>query len=141
GCHVLCSGFQIVAGDEFETRDFCRFMVQLTTRHQLPPMMRYDSQHFVALSNADDDFTEMRLGNCELLYGLFCDHFARKGFALHKPSSKLMVAMFDSEAGFSAYLGHKALPLNIGIYHPATNRFVIYDYAQNEMHRSLKNQA
>jgi Protein of unknown function (DUF1570) len=141
GCHVVCSGFQILAGDDFEAREFSRFMVRLTERHQLAPMSRYDSPHFIALSNADESFSEMRLGNCELLYALFWDHFRRKGFALREPRNKLMVAMFDSQTGFNAYLGRQASPLIVGMYHMKSNRFVVYDYGNNEIHLSMKSQA
>src|SRR5439155_21632611 len=73
GCYVSCSGFEILAGSEFEPRDFSQFMVRLAWQHNLAPMMRYDSPHFLALSNAEDSFTETRLGDCELLHTLFWD--------------------------------------------------------------------
>jgi hypothetical protein len=141
GCHVFCSGFEIIPGDEFERHDFSEFMLRLAEEQQLGPITRYESPHFLALSNAEESFSEMRLGNCELLYTLFWDHFRRKGFTLQSPQTKLMVAMFDSQAGFNAYLGRKESPLIIGMYHPLTNRFVVYDYGQNEIHLSLKSQA
>jgi hypothetical protein len=140
GCHVVCSGFQILGGTDFEAREFSRFMVRLAEQHQLPPMMRYESPHFIALGNASETFSEMRLGNCELLYALFWDHFRQKGFALREPENKLMVAMFDSQAGFNAYLGHQASPLIVGMYHLTSNRFVVYDYGQNELHLFMKSQ-
>src|SRR5262249_41389723 len=62
----------------------------------------------------------------------FNDHFRRKGFAVHEPGARLMVAIFDSQAGFNAYLGRKMSPLVTGIYHTDTNRLVTYDYGQNE---------
>ena len=141
GCHVACSGFQILSGDEFERRDFSQFMVRLAEHHQLAPMTCYESPHFLAISNADESFSEMRLGNCELLYTLFSDHFRAKGFTFREPPSKLMVAMFDSQAGFNAYLNRKVSPLIVGIYHPLSNRFVVYDYGQNEILLSMRSQA
>jgi hypothetical protein len=141
GCYVSCSGFQILAGDEFEGRDFSQFMVRLAEQHHLSPMVRYDSRHFIALSDAEENFTELRLGNCELLYTLFWDHFRRKGITLREPRTKLMVAMFDSQEGFNAYLGRRESPVIIGYYHTLSNRFVVYDYGQNELHQALKGQA
>jgi hypothetical protein len=141
GCYIDCSGFEIVPQGELEVREFSDFMVHLAEKHKLGPMVRYDSPHFVALSNADEDFSEMRLRNCERLYDFFWDHFRRKGFALQAPSSKLMVAIFDSQTGFDAYVGHKGSSTIIGWYHLDTNRFVVYDYGQNEKHLSIKNQA
>jgi hypothetical protein len=141
GCHVACSGFQILSGEEFDRRDFSQFMVQLAEQHHLAPMTCYESRHFLAMSNADESFSEMRLGNCELLHTLFWNHFQGKGFALREPPSKLMVAMFDSQTGFNAYLHRKESPLIIGMFHPLSNRFVVYDYGQNEVLLALKNQA
>src|SRR5262249_44019053 len=60
---------------------------------------------------------------------------------LREPQAKLMVAMFDSQAGFNAYLGRKESPLIIGMYHTLSNRFVVYDYGQNELHLLMKSQA
>jgi hypothetical protein len=93
------------------------------------------------LSDAEENFTELRLGNCELLYTLFWDHFRRKGITLREPRTKLMVAMFDSQEGFNAYLGRRESPVIIGYYHTLSNRFVVYDYGQNELHQALKGQA
>jgi hypothetical protein len=141
GCYVSCSGFEIIAGDEFETRNFSQFMVRLAQQHHLAPMVRYDSLHFLALSNAEESFTEARLGNCELLYSLFWDHFRGKGFALRQPRTRFMVAMFDTQAGLDAYLGRKASPLLVGMYHTQTNRMVLYDYGQNEVLQARRQQA
>jgi hypothetical protein len=132
GCYLLCSGFQFIPSDEFEGREFSQLMVRLTQEQRLPSVLRYDSPHFMALSNAEESFTELRLHNCELMYALFCDHFRRKGFAVQEPHAKMMVAIFDSQAGFQAYLGRKMSPLITGIYHSGTNRLVVYDYGQNE---------
>lgn len=141
GCYVACSGFEMLAAEEFERHDFSEFMVRLAHEHHLAPMTRYETPHFLALSNAEESFSELRLGNCELLYTLFWDHFQRRGFTLRTPQTKLMVAMFDSQAGFNAYLGRKESPLIVGMYHPFSNRFVVYDYGQNELHLSMKSQA
>jgi hypothetical protein len=71
------------------------------------------------------------LRNCEVLYDDFFDHFHRRGFALKPARGKLMVAIFDSQAGFEAYLGRKMPAQIVGIYHPLTNRFVVYDISTN----------
>ena len=133
GCHIFCSGFRILAWDESQVPAFTRYMVGLTNRHQLAPPVRYDSRHFTALSNADDRFTRLRLSNCEQIYALFFDHFRPKGFVVEPPPFKLMVAIFDSQEGFEAYLGQKMSPYITGMYHPDTNRLVVYDYGGNEI--------
>jgi hypothetical protein len=131
GCHLFCSGFRILPASQLEVREFARYMVQLTEAHQLLPMARYDSKHFVALSNADDAFSEARLQNCELIHGLFFEHFRARGFPVKEPSGKMMVAIFDSPAGFEAYAG-RALPGGVvGMYHTPTNRLLMYDFGQN----------
>src|SRR5262249_46237317 len=43
-----------------------------------------------------------------------------------------MVAIFDSQAGLEAYLGHKMPAAVTGIYHPESNRLVVYDFGQND---------
>jgi hypothetical protein len=132
GCYVFCGGFRFADRDEFEGKEFSRFMVGLEQRHSLSPMTRYDTAHFTALSNAEERFTELRLYNCEQIYALFYGHFRQKGFPVHDVGAKLMVALFESQAGFEAYMGQKMSPLVTGMYHPATNRLVTYDYGQNE---------
>src|SRR5205085_2520136 len=79
----------------------------------------------------DEHYTEMRLRNCELIHAMFFDHFRRRGFAARPPAFKLMVSIFDTQTGFEAYFG-QPMPVHIaGIYHPATNRLVVYDLDQN----------
>jgi hypothetical protein len=141
GCHVFCSGFRLHGADEFESRDFAQFMIQITRENRLPPVTRFDTKHFLALSNADDGFSAMRLNNCELIYDFFFDHFRRKGFRLREPTTKLMVAIFDSQAGFSAYVG-EPMPAGVtGLYHPRTNRLLVYDFGQNDVFVAQKRQA
>lgn len=138
GCYLAGGGFQGVTQDE-ET--FGRCMMDLVEKHGLLPVLRYESPHFIAFSNADEEFTELRLRNCELLHALFFDHFRRRGFALQEPAGKLMVAIFDGQPGFEAYLGGKVSPLITGIYHPASNRLVTYDFAQNDAYLKERNRA
>jgi hypothetical protein len=131
GCYVFCSGFRVERAGTSEQRDFANFMATLTRDHKLPSPVRYETKHFTAWSNADDEFTAMRLRNCELLYDNFLAHFQRKGFTVRAPATKLMVAVFDSQSGFEAYLGRR-MPTNlVGVYHPASNRLVVYDINQN----------
>jgi hypothetical protein len=141
GCHLVCSGFRIVRDDAQDGNKFTQFMVDLAARHHLAPMRPFESAHFTAMSNADEGFSELRLGDCEQMYSFFYDHFRRKGFALQSPAGKLMVAIFDTQAGFDAYLGQK-MPVDIiGIYHPGTNRFVMYDFGQNREYITQKQRA
>jgi hypothetical protein len=106
-------------------------MVRLMREHRLAPMTRYDSKHFLAISNAEDDFTEERLCNCETIHDLFFEHFRRKGFPVRRPPGRLMVAVFDSQAGFEAYLGRRMPSGVTGVYDPPSNRLVVYDYGTN----------
>src|SRR5262249_46851845 len=119
-------------GNEFEAKEFGNFMRKLEREQKLGIMARFDSTHFTAWSNADDQFTIRRLHNCELIYDIFFEHFRKKGFVMRKPGTKLMVAVFDTQAGFEAYLGEKMPATVAGIYPPGTNRLVIYDLGQNE---------
>jgi hypothetical protein len=131
GCFVFCSGFHLVSAEEFEGREFARHVVRLEREHHLAPMARFETRHFLAMSNAEDAFTEHRLYNCETIYELFFDHFRRKGFAVREPGNKLMVAIFDSQTGFEAYLGGPTSLAITGVYHRPSNRLVVYDFGQN----------
>jgi hypothetical protein len=131
GCHVVCSGFTIESADEANARAFAAHMVGLQRARRLAPMTRLDSDHFVAVGNADLGFCEYRLHNCETIYALFFDHFRRRGFAVREPGVKLMVAVFDSQAGFDAYLERPLSASITGLYARRSNRLLVYDYATN----------
>ncbi len=137
-CFLVAGGFEVVAADRFEGSEFGGYMRRLTADHKLSPSARFESRHFVAYSNADDDFTALRLNNCELIYDLFFDHFRKKGFTVREPLTKMMVAVFESQAGFEAYVGEK-LPNGItGLYHPKSNRLLVYDYGTNRDYVDVK---
>jgi hypothetical protein len=140
-CYLVCGGFRVVPADEFDGREFGRLMHQLTDENHLEPAARFESQHFLAYSNADDDFAALRLNNCELIYPLFFEHFRKKGFKVREPGWKLMVAVFDSQAGFEAYVGQRMPSAVTGLYHTKTNRLVVYDYGQNRAFEESKRQA
>ncbi|HJT76141.1 MAG TPA: DUF1570 domain-containing protein [Gemmataceae bacterium] len=138
GCFLACGGFHVVPADVFDPHEFAAFMTHLAQEQHLSPMGRYDSDHFVALSNADPGFSELRLNNCELIYDCFYEHFRRKGFRLHRPPSKLMVAVFDTQGGWEAYLGQRMPEGVIGFYHPPSNRLVVYDIGANRDFKATK---
>jgi hypothetical protein len=140
-CFLVCGGFRFVAADEFDGREFARFMHHLTAEHKLGAAARFESKHFIAYSNADDEFAEMRLNNGELIYDLFFEHFRKKGFKVHEPVTKLMVAVFDSQAGMEAYIGQRMPTAVTGLYHPKSNRLVVYDYGRNRAFEDAKKQA
>ncbi len=141
GCHVFCSGFRLLPSDPFEFPDFGKFMTKLVDEHKLAPVARYETKHFTALSNAEEEFTSKRLHNCELIYDLFYQHFRKRGFRIYEPSGKLMVAIFESHPGFEAYMGF-AMPLGVtGVYHPKSNRLVVYDYGTNDLFKAVKDTA
>jgi hypothetical protein len=85
----------------------------------------------MAVGNTPDDYTEHRLYNCETIYTVFFHHFTRKGFPVRRPAGKMMVALFDSQSGFEAYLGRATSTALTGVYHTPSNRLVVYDYGQN----------
>jgi hypothetical protein len=131
GCYLFCGGFRILSADERNSREFAAYMLGLERDHQLAPMSRLDSKHFLAIGNAPDEYTGERLYDCETIYALFAPHFRKKGFAIREPGARLMVAVFDSQAGFEAYLGQRMSTTTTGVYHPPSNRLVVYDYAGN----------
>ncbi len=130
GSHVYCTGFRFQPLAQ-ATPDFAQTMVELQKKHQLAPMARFDSKRFSAYSNASETFTSLRLRQCEVFYDLFYNHFSKKGFSLHHPGQRLMLAIFDSPDGVDAYLGTKLSSGITGLYHPPTNRLVLYDLSEN----------
>jgi hypothetical protein len=140
GCYVFCSGFQFITADEINGRAFAEEMRRLEQTKHLPPMTRLDSEHFMAVGDADDDAIEHRLYNCETIYAIFFDHFRRKGFAVRPPAGRMMVAAFDSQEGFEAYLGGTMSTAITGMYDRDGNRLVIYDYARNHAFQEAKRQ-
>lgn len=131
GCHLVAGGFRLEPAGDGEWREFGNFMQGLVRDHKLPRAARYESKHFTAWSNADAEFTATRLRNCEVMYDNFLAHFRRKGFTVRTPAARLMVALFDSQGGFEAYLGQKMPPTLVGLYHPGTNRLIVYDLDRN----------
>jgi hypothetical protein len=140
-CFLVCGGLRLIPAEEFDGREFARTMHRLTVQHKLAPAERYESKHFLAYSNADEDFTTVRLNNCELIYDLFLDHFYKKGFRVRAPATKMMVAIFDSQAGFEAYVGQRMPEMVTGLYHPRSNRLLVYDYGQNRAFVDVKQQS
>lgn len=134
--HYLWAGdFKIVTdakpGDGVGDAEFASFMLDLQRKNNLAPMAKFDSKRFTAVSNASDKFTTERLQNCEVFYDLFLDHFKAKGFPVHPPAQRMMIAVFDTHEGFDAYFGRR-MPSGIaGVYHPGSNRLILYDYAEN----------
>jgi hypothetical protein len=131
GCHLVCGRFRLVSADEGNAREFASHMLRLEREHRLRPVARYDSKHFLAISNAPEDYTERRLHDCEMMYGLFFEHFRRRGFAAREPAQKMMVALFDTQEGFESYFGVRLPSAVTGLYHPASNRLVVYDFGTN----------
>jgi hypothetical protein len=130
-CYLVCSGFHLLSAEDFDVREFLAHMRRLEREHGLAPMTRHDSKHFLAIGNAADEYVRERLTDCETIYALFFEHFRRKGFPVREPGVPLMVAVFDTQAGLEAYLGRRMLAAVTGVYHPESNRLIVYDFASN----------
>jgi hypothetical protein len=141
GCHVSCSGFQVVPLDDVNGREFAAVMNRLTKQGSLSQATRYETKHFMVFSTASDLYTEHRLYNCETVYGLFFNHFRRRGISVREPPGKMMVAVFDTQTGLEAYLGYQLPSVVTGMYHPVSNRLLVYDYGTNRAFVAGKNQA
>jgi hypothetical protein len=139
GCYLVCTGFRFENALELQRKTFARFMQQLCQEHHLAPAQRQETRHFLAYSNADDQFTRHQLLRCETCYSLFFDHFRSKGFSLRPPAGKLMVALFGSEEGLEAYIEQRSHPALTGLYHTPSNRLVVYDYARNRSFQAARN--
>jgi len=141
GHYLTCTAFRILPAHDPLIEKFAREMMVLQEKHQLHSMFRYDSKRFTALSNAGEAFSVNCLRNCERLHDLFYDHFIRKGFKLQQPEGRLMLAVFDSQDGFEAYLARKMSSNITGVYHPASNRLVVYDLIRNNALMAHKDKA
>ncbi|MFO0928060.1 MAG: DUF1570 domain-containing protein [Gemmataceae bacterium] len=141
GCFVAAGGFRLVSRDEVNLERFGADLRRLQQKHGLGRFTRQESRHFLALTSADRDYTEYRLGNCETLYAAFFPHFRKRGFVLTPPAEKLQVAIFDAPAGLEAYLDHPLASAVTGIYHPASNRLLVYDYARNRDYLDTRSRA
>lgn len=131
GRHVFATGFRFVPAQDFADEEFLAVMRDLADRHRLAPFSRYDGRRFTAMSNAGETFSLQRVRFCEIFYDLFFAHFRGRGFRLHAPATRLMVAVFDGPQGFEAYLG-RPMPAGItGMYEAGGNRLVLYDLAEN----------
>jgi hypothetical protein len=141
GHYLHAANFRFEATHQFHDRDFADFMAELQAKHNLPPVARYDSRRFTAISNASETFTVERLRNCELFHDQFLDHFRARGFAVHPPRQRLMIAIFDQPSGFEAYIGQKMPSSIAGVYHTPTNRLVLYDLNENRAFLANKQKA
>jgi hypothetical protein len=113
-------------------------MLELQAKHGMLSFSKFESKRFFAISNATDAFSARQVKYCEIFHDLFLDHFRRKGFPVTAPTDQLEIAMFDSPEGFETYLGQKMSDGITGIYHPASNRLVIYDLAYNRLVQDQK---
>src|SRR5207302_11009292 len=82
-----------------------------------------------------------QLARCELRYEMYLDHFRGKGVRLTEPPVKLMVALFDRQEGFEAYVGEGVPAQVTGVFHLPSNRLVVYDYGRNRALLKSKEQA
>src|SRR5581483_7362042 len=76
-CHVVATGFEFLTADDVNSRAFATAVRRLERTQRLPRLLRYDSAHFMALSNAGAAQTEYRLYNCETMYAAFVKHFRK----------------------------------------------------------------
>ncbi len=141
GCHVVVSGLEVLTRDGLNERAFAADMRAVSERHGLPRFHRYASKHFVAYGNAGSVFVKQRLEDCEQIHRAFFRHFRRRGFDVTEPSERLMVVVPRTQEGFDAVLGARLGSAVTGVYQPATNRLVVYDYATNAAFEDAKRSA
>lgn len=133
GDYLQCSGFSLQPVNVYQRQLFQQELSDLAREKKLPTLQGYSSPHFQAFSNASESFTNAQLRRSEDMYRQFQAHFQRKGFALTVPRQKMMITIFETPKGLNAYLNY---PLSIavtGLYHPPSNRLVVYNYANNKL--------
>ena len=69
--------------------------------------LRYDSKHFMAMSTAGTATPNTGCTTARRSTPCSSTHFRKRGFEAHVPAEKMMVAIFDTQDGFEAYVGQK----------------------------------
>lgn len=104
------------------------------TRDQLGPLepnfARYQSRHFVVLSNAPRDWTNQRLALLERTHFQFTRAMKLMGLEAHPPRHKLICILFADHADYAEFAQRTdrvRAPWVAGYYASGSNRIVLYD--------------
>lgn len=93
---------------------------------------RYESRHFVVLSNAPRDWTNQRLALLERTHFQYTRMMKLMGLQSVPPANKLICVLFDEHTDYAAFARRTdrvEAPWVAGYYASGSNRIVMYDDA------------
>jgi hypothetical protein len=102
---------------------------------------RAESDHFLVIGNASQEFRGEVLKACETMAAEFVAHFRAKGFKpLELPTGRMTVVVLADAESYAKFAGEDSGLTIGGHYEPATNRLVIFDYrsSQGELARQAE---
>ena len=96
----------------------------------LGPLRVSETDHYLGIGDAPDDFRARSLQICEALAGDYLDHFRFKKFAVERPEARLTLVTLADDRSYAAFTGEPAGSAVGGHYDLETNRLVVFDNRQ-----------
>lgn len=128
---ALASAFGLLAlpgwADEADEERDVEAIREQARRAGLGAMQVRVSEPYLAIGDSSDSFRKQALNLCLGLSRDFLKHFKDKGFAIHKPSGRLMMVVLSGRDAFDAFLGGPQAIEVGGVYELETNRLVLFD--------------
>jgi hypothetical protein len=93
----------------------------------IDPVRVRTGPNYVAIGDAPASFLKQALDLCEALARDYLDHFRTRGFAVEKPSEKLLIVPLAGPESFSRVAGVPIDEAVGGQYERDTNRLVLFD--------------
>lgn len=85
-----------------------------------------ETDHYLALGDAPDDFRDGALEVCEGLAKTFQKHLLTKGIAITLPRRKMAVVVLAGKESYDAFNGSQSVSAEGGVFDLETNRLVIF---------------
>ena len=133
-CYLFSSGFRIfgVGSSSSQTANIAAKLRKAEKQFEGRKFVRKESTFFRTWSNADPQYTDTQVRNCEMLYRLFYDHFKKRGFTVRPLTQKMAMVVFHAPSDMSAFLGFR-LPQSItGLYFRKGNYLLLYNVQHHE---------
>jgi hypothetical protein len=96
------------------------------------PFRSSETELYLGLGNAPDDFREQALKLCEGLARDFLGHFKAKGFAVEKPKMRMTVVALADEKEFARFFDEDPGPATGGLYDIDRNWLIVFDFRNTD---------
>ena len=118
--------------DEPKAEDRDREEVEARGREAgLGPITFTETEHYLGIGDAPDDFRERALKICETLTTDYLVHFQFKKFVVERPAHRLTLVTLADADSYAKFTGEPA-PIGVGgHYNLETNRLVLFDNRKN----------